>query len=165
MTAEQLNFASSLLRRTIDDEPVIYEKDSMVVFKVRKETIKPFMALADGWHGPEDWGGTPSRWMSDDATLMIYSDANRTAELSLQAFSFYRPRTLEIYVNDLPQIWAEVPTEGFVMVKVPIGLNEGANLVRLHVPEGCERPCDIPELKNLDSRCLSVAVQNVTITG
>ena len=164
MTAEQLDFASSLLRRTIDEEPVIYEPDSMIVFKVRKETIKPFMALTEGWHGLEDWSGTPSRWMSDDATLMIHSDENRTADLSLQALSFYRPRTLEIYVNDLSQIWAEVPTEGFVMVNVPISLNKGANLVRFHVLEGCERPCDIPELKNKDERGLSLVVQNITLT-
>jgi hypothetical protein len=126
----------------------------------KRDTIQ----LLWGWYGLENWHGTPTRWMSDDAILMIYSDENRTADLSLQALSFHRPRTLELYVNDRPRIWAEeVPSTGFVVVKVPISLNDGANLVRFHVPEGCERPCDIPELKNKDNRCLSLAFQNVTI--
>ena len=120
--------------------------------------------LGKGWHGLESWDSILTRWMSDDATLHVYSDTNRTADLSFQALSFHRPRTLEIYVNDRPLIWAEVPTESFVMVKVPVNPNESINFVRFHVSEGCERPCDIPELDNRDSRCLSLAIQSITIT-
>ncbi len=149
----------------IFERPKIYPKHECVKLYEFKMCDEQLPILTDGgWHGLEDWGGTPTRWMSDDATLMIYSDKNRTADLSFQALSFYRPRTLEIYVNDLPRIWADIPTEGFVMVNVPISLNEGANVVRFHVPEGCERPCDIPELNNADTRCLSLSVQNITIT-
>jgi hypothetical protein len=124
-----------------------------------------FVSLNGGWHGLEDWSSTPTRWMDKEAALMIYSNENHTADLSFKARNFYRPRTLEIFVNDLPHIWAEVPSEGFVMVNVPtISLNEGANIVRFHVPEGCERPSDIAELNNADSRCLSMAVQNITMS-
>ena len=38
----------------------------------------------------------------------------------------------------------------------------GENIIKLHVPGGAERPCDIPELDNRDTRELSMAVQNVT---
>ena len=41
----------------------------------------------------------------------------------------------------------------------------GENIIKLHVPGGAERPCDIPELDNRDTRELSVAVQNVTFVG
>jgi len=178
MDEEQFNSANAILQRCIKEDPAIYEhntkrtwkgqpysvNDTMIVYEVKKQPLKTFIPSNEGWHHLENWDGTATRWMSDDATLMIYSDENRTADLSFQALSFYRPRTLEIYVNDLPHIWAEVPTEGFVMVKAPpISLNEGANIIRFQVPEGCERPCDIPELENRDSRCLSVAVQNVAI--
>lgn len=122
------------------------------------------VSLGGGWHGLEDWSDTPTRWMSNDATLTIYSDDSCTAELSFQVLSFYRPRTLEIYINDYPNIWAGVPNEGFVIVNAPINLNEGTNTVRFHVPEGYERPSDIPELKNPDDRCLSLAFQNIDIT-
>ena len=52
----------------------------------------------------------------------------------------------------------------FLNVSVPVTFEEGLNILRLHVPEGCERPCDIKELNNPDSRCLSIAVQNITVT-
>jgi len=122
-------------------------------------------SLSDGWHGLEDWDGTPTRWMENDATLMIYSNDRSIADLSFNASSFHRPRTLEIYVNDHPQhIYAEIPNNKCATVNVPrINLNKGANIVRFHVPEGCERPVDIPELNNPDSRCLSIAVQDIQI--
>ena len=56
-----------------------------------------------------------------------------------------------------------VPT-GFIDVTTPIELAKGSNTVKLHVPERCERPRDINELNNPDTRCLSIAVQNVTVT-
>jgi hypothetical protein len=52
---------------------------------------------------------------------------------------------------------------GFVEVEIPVKLKEGENIIRFYTPDGCQRPCDIPELKNKDSRCLSLAFQNVTI--
>ena len=159
----KINDNEYLYKLAIDLTPIQSLDEHIIIRFVDLSESEKFYYL-DGWHGLEDWGGTPTRWMSDDATFMIYTDENRTADLSLQAFSFYRPRTLEIYVNDLPHIWAEVPAEGFVMVKVPISLNEGANLVRFHVPVGCERPCDIPELKNKDGRDLCLAIQNITLT-
>jgi hypothetical protein len=159
----KINDNEYLYKLAIDLTPIQSLDKHIIIRFIDFSESEEFYYL-DGWHGLEDWGGTPTRWMSDDATLMIYSDENRTADLSLQALSFYRPRTLEIYVNDLPHIWAEVPTEGFVMVNVPISLNEGANIIRLQVPEGCERPCDIPELNNKDPRCLGLAFQNITIT-
>lgn len=117
------------------------------------------------WHPPEIWEDIPTRWMTNDATILIISDGDRTVDLSFNALSFYRPRTLDIYINDQPHIWAEVSNEGFQTVNVPrIKLNEGANIVRFEVPEECERPCDIPELNNPDSRCLSLAIQDVKIT-
>lgn len=117
-----------------------------------------------GWHETENWGGIATRWMSDSGYLILYSDENRTAELNLEARSFYRPRTIEVYLNDHSLKRAEIPSEGFVMVNVPIDLIEGTNSIQLYMPEGCEMPYDIKELKNKDRRCLSVAVQNVTIT-
>jgi len=68
-----------------------------------------------------------------------------------------------VYAADELVASVAVPTS-FVNVSASIRLAKGANVVRLHVPEGCERPCDKPELSNTDSRCLSVAVQNISIS-
>lgn len=121
------------------------------------------IVTATGWHGLELWNRIPTRWMQSDATLAVISPDNRTANLTLHALSFYRPRTLEIYMGEEPAARVAVTSEGFINVTAPIHLMKGTNAVRLHVPEGCERPCDIKELNNPDSRCLSIAVQDVTV--
>ena len=115
-----------------------------------------------GWHGIENWTGTQTRWMQADATILAISPDNRTATLGLQALSFYRNRTLEITGDGALAVRVAVPTV-FMNVSVPIHLAKGTNTVRLHVPEGCERPSDIKELNNPDSRCLSIAMQNLTL--
>lgn len=117
---------------------------------------------ANGWHGQEQWEGVPSRWMEANATLIVYSPSNRTANLSLRTTSFHHQRTLEIYTNDEFAGRVEVPTS-FINVNVPVRVANGTNTVRLHVLEGCERPSDIKEMKNPDSRCLSIGVQSIAI--
>ena len=83
--------------------------------------------------------------------------------MNLNALSFYHNRILEAYFGDELLMRVDVPTS-FINIIIPLDLTKGVNTIRLHVPEGCERPCDIKELKNTDSRCLSIAMQNVTVT-
>jgi len=116
-----------------------------------------------GYHAYETWGGILTRWMQSDAALLVCSPDNRTANLTLHAKSFYRPRTLEVYNGEDRAASVAVPSNRFINATIAIRLMKGANTVRLHVPEGCERPCDIKELNNPDSRCLSIAMQNVTV--
>lgn len=119
--------------------------------------------LGKGWYGIETWDGTSTRWMKNDSLITIYSPENRIVTLGLNALSFYRNRTLEISSNGVHLARVAVLT-GFVNVSVPMYLAKGQGTIHLHVPEGCERPCDIKELSNPDSRCLSIAIQNVTVT-
>jgi hypothetical protein len=121
-------------------------------------------SLGDGWHGLEDWSGTPSRWMENDAILMIDSEENRTAELSFRARSYNRPRTLELYDSEDNLIGEAAISENFREIKMPIELEVGANSIRLHTPEGCDRPSEVSEGKSKDGRCLSLAFQEVKIT-
>jgi hypothetical protein len=115
-----------------------------------------------GFFDVENWHGTPTRWMQPEATFLISSPEDRTANLSLQALSFYRPRTLEVYSRGKLAARVDVPTS-FINVGVPLHLAKGENTVRLQVPEGSERPSDKPELNNPDSRFLSLAVQNLIV--
>jgi hypothetical protein len=117
----------------------------------------------NGWHGLENWAEIPTQWMTDKATLLIYSSTDHNATINFQVVSFHRQRTLDIYANDQFVQQTTVPTN-FVSISTPIHLQKGENTIRLHVPEGAERPCDIPGLNNPDTRWLSVAVQNITIT-
>lgn len=100
--------------------------------------------------------------MQADGIISILSPENCSANLSFRAFSFIHPRTLEIRSGDEVGAKIAVPTS-FVNVSVPLELKKGANVVQMHVLEGCERPCDIKDLNNLDSRCLSVALQNLSV--
>lgn len=163
INSEQLEFATDLIHRLIKVEPQIYENGSMLVYEVKKEPITPFMLLRGGWHDLETWGGIPTRWMDNEASLLVYSDENQTIDLNLQIISFYRPRTLETYVNEILWTQTKILPEEFIIVSMTITLIEGPNIIRFHVPEGCERPCDISELNSGDRRCLSIAVQNVTV--
>lgn len=181
MSPANFQFVVALLNESIG-LPQKHENGSIVTYCVPDNDFSksPRIALGSGWYGLESWNGTPSRWIAKDATVIIHSDTNHTVDLSLRVLSFLRTRVLEIYAEsslvakktaitnfvdnrsriDLVQV--TVPTS-FINVSVPIHLTKGANIVQFHVPEGCERPSDKPELNNPDSRCLSVAVQNLTV--
>ncbi len=137
------------------------------VYKINETNPSNSPALAlpvSGFYALERSNGTPERWMQSEAILLIYSDRNYTTKLSLLASSFLRPRTLDIYVDEHLVAQVAVPSTNFINVTAPIRLTKGANKVRFHILEGCERPSDKSELNNPDSRCLSMAVQNITLT-
>ncbi len=121
------------------------------------------MAFGSGFHYQENWSGTPTRWMQANATLLVNSSEDRTVTLSLQAQSFYHNRTLGVYRGDELLTKAAIATNGFVEIEAPVHLVKGTNALRLRVTEGCERPSDIKELNSTDTRCLSVAIQNIAL--
>jgi len=141
--------------------------DSTSLSVARNTTVarkkNSLLFYVSGFHNVENWSGMPTRWMQADATLLVNSLENQISTLSLNALSFYRNRTLEIYSGDELVMQVVVPVN-LINISTPIHLANGANAIWLRVLEGCERPCDKPELKNPDGRCLSVAVQNLALT-
>jgi hypothetical protein len=131
--------------------------------RMSEHDIARDMTLKSGWLNVEIGGSTPIRWMHSDANLLVQSTDNRTATLILWAQSFHSSRTLEIYSGDDLAARVTVPNTSFINVTASVSLRKGENTIQLHVPEGCERPHDIEELNNFDNRCLSVAVQNITL--
>lgn len=125
---------------------------------------KPIAAFDQGWYWLENSTGIPTRWMGGDATLRLNSNENETANLSFRAVSFYRPRTLEVYVGNKLTARLPISSMEFINLTSQINLSKGSNIIGLHVPEGCERPSDRPELNNPDPRCLGLAVQNITLS-
>jgi hypothetical protein len=123
----------------------------------------PFMAFGSGFHYQENWSGVLTCWMEANATILVNSSENRTDILSLNARSLYRNRTLEVYVGDRLLTKAAISSNGFVEIETPVNLVKGTNTLRLRVPEGCEQPIDIKELNSTDMRCLSVAIQKITL--
>lgn len=145
-----------------------YNSDLLYIFKthrIRYEYDMPFDISPSmlGWYDPELWNNIPTYWMPADAFSIINSTENGTANLSLQALTFYRNRTLEVYNGDTLEANFSVPSRTAVNVNLPIHLEKGVNILRIHVPEGCERPIDKQELNSTDFRCLSMAVQKMTL--
>jgi hypothetical protein len=163
LSNNEFSFVLNLVHDVLGIEPVTYDSDGLWVYHIpTSQNSSQFISLGSGFHDLQNWSGTPTRWIQADAALQVFSPENRTANLRLQALSFYRDRTLEVSSGDALIAQVNVPTS-FVNVSVPVRLAKGANTVRFHVPEGCERPYDKPELNSPDPRCLSVAVQNLTV--
>jgi hypothetical protein len=139
------------------------DNKSLQESNVRSSTEQSSTEFISGWHGPENWNGIIARWMDADAKIIVYSDENRSANLSFQALSFARPRSLQLSMEATPEVILNVTTK-FANHTQPIRLTRGQNLIGFRSPEGCEKPCDMPELNSSDCRCLSVAVQNLNIT-
>ena len=120
-------------------------------------------AFSQGFYEEEIWSATPTRWMSGNAMLLLNSSKNRTSTLKLDARSFHQNHTLEIYSGDELLNAVIVPSDRFVEIEASVHLENGINIIKLHVLEGCDKPNEIQELNSTDNRCLSVAIQNIAL--
>ena len=100
MDDKEVNLAETFIQETLNTERKTYEKDSLIVYHVKKEPIKSFMILKDNWYSREEWNGVPTRWMSNNATLLIYSNEKVNKNLSFRILSYHNPKNIEIYVED-----------------------------------------------------------------
>ena len=162
MTKEQLEFANKLLQATLKEKAELHDEDSLIVYEVKKEPLKSFITLDENWHGIESWHNISTRWMSNNGTIIIHSMENRHSNLSFKVVSLHKSRGLHVYLNDELTHEQNIPT-GFVVIEMALKLKDGENILQFYTPDGCQRPCDIPELKSEDSRCLSLAFQDIII--
>jgi len=163
LTNEQLENAQTFIARCNPILPKVYEDDTLVVYaQNRTEPISSFMSLGLGWGGLEDWSGIPTRWIRINASIPMYSDNARVTWLNFTAMSFAKERPLSIVVNN-ETIGSYQIDPGYGHVSVPIRINKGMNSLEIVSPEGCERPNDIPSYNNTDTRCLSFALQDISI--
>lgn len=146
----------------ISDNGRLYFFDMTRIKANSSEKNAVLVGFDSGWYAIENMSCFSSRCMQADATITVFSLKNQAANLSLMAASFYRNRTLEISTGGRLAAQFPVPTK-FINLTLPINLVKGANTMRLRVPEGCERPCDIKTLNNSDTRCLSMVVLNFTV--
>jgi hypothetical protein len=162
MDKNQLDFARSLLKSALRKEPQIYGSlEVYEVGKVENGTLGSRVMLNEGWYAKETWNDKPTRWIGEEASIIVFSKEAESAKLKLYALSFNRARTLKIYVNGIQS--GQVCINNSEFVPVNVSLNRGTNLILLHTAEGCERPRDITSMKNGDTRCLSLAIQNISI--
>jgi len=133
--------------------------DLAITFKDVSQT-NASVFFFDNWYNMENWNGVPTRWISNNATILIYSKEEQNLPTNLSVMSYYMPRKLEIYNNDILIYDTPVPKQ-FVTVKTNVSLEEGINMIRFYVPEGCSNTYDVKGSD--DNRCLSLAFQNIDI--
>lgn len=160
MDYNEINLAENLIKKTLSAERKTYENDSLIVYHIKKEPVKPFMILKNNWYNQEEWDGVPTRWMSNNASLMICSKEKVNKTLSFRILSHHNPKNIEIYVQD--SCFKEtIPTE-FTDIQIPLSLEEGENIIEFSTPDECFSPLQISS--DQDTRELSFAVQNITIS-
>lgn len=121
------------------------------------------IALGTGFYDLENWSGVETRWMQANAEFTVNSADDQTSTLDLRILSFYHNRTFEIYSGSKLLARNMISAVNFTDIAVPIHLVKGTNAFRFRTIEGCDRPIDIRGLNNPDKRCLTVAIQNMTI--
>jgi SAM-dependent methyltransferase len=81
--------------------------------------------------------------------------------ISFDIISFYKPRSLEIYVKTL--LKRQIIPASLEHQEFNVGLEPGENIIRFIVKDGSNRPCDVS--KSIDSRLLGVGFQNFRVDG
>ena len=162
MNDTEVNLAETFIQKTLKAERKTYEKDSLMVYHVKKEPIKSFMILKDNWYSREEWNGVPTRWISNNATLLIYSDEKVNKNLSLRILSDSKPKNIKIYFENY-SFEGTIPTH-FADIKIPLTLEKGENIIRFSTPDEFLSPAKGIS-GNQDTRKPSFAIQNITISS
>ncbi|MCD4674945.1 MAG: hypothetical protein K8S18_02985 [Desulfobacula sp.] len=127
-----------------------------------EDIINNDIRLGAAWHGLESWNNVHTRWMENNGSIKVYSPTEKNATIEFNIQSFYKPSTLQVYVNDEFAHQSTISSQQQLSLK--IHLKEGENIIKFYTPDRCQRPANIPELNNKDTRCLSFAFQTITLT-
>jgi hypothetical protein len=125
--------------------------------------LDDIMILSNNWYGLELWDGVPTQWQSNNGSVYVFSSEDRNATLSFSASSFYRARTLRVYVNGELIGQHSIPP-GFTSVSEPVRLQKGPNSITFYSVEGKDSPASIPQLHNQDPRSFSFAFRDIRVS-
>lgn len=169
VAAEHPNQAADLAR-TLDAllraDQVIYDDGPMKVYRIPHAARSGVIAgLGPGWYPQERRADTGQRfrWADGEAllTLTLLDDAPRTATMTASLFSYTRPATVDVWLNDrlVTTIVAD-PAARSITLDLP--LTHGYNALRLRAREAPLRPSDVGGAR--DDRALSFALAEVRLT-
>jgi hypothetical protein len=123
-----------------------------------------------GWFEEEKDNNQSWRWMTDQSTLVVYSDTEQNKTIQFDGSSFGYPRDLTLNGDGYYQVFRLNP-ENYTSITSSIHLKVGYTALQFDVPDGCTRPSDISDIigliigwKTNDTRCLSIQVRNMTIS-
>jgi O-antigen chain-terminating methyltransferase len=131
-------------------------------FRKTGKRMIPRLVSDAGFHTVSSDTGVPIRWLQSNATFTAFSPENCTGTLTLKASSVDVARTLEVHTKHGLAVRLAVGT-AFEDFAVEVKLSKGMNVVRLHVPDGCAETYGRPSLNSPDGRCMSVAIQSLSL--
>ena len=142
----------------------VFSDDQTVAFNTNASELRgTFALLSNGWEGLEQWSGIATRWMDGNATLEVVSPSSQYYNISFLAATQVADKRLQVFLNGEEVGDSQVSVDGFA----PVSLNG------LHFRKGINDllfysgqffvPANIFS-NNSDTRTLSIAFQNVTIS-
>jgi len=128
-------FINNVLRIPLDYQDATIRRYRVI------ETGKPevFLTLGNNWHGVETWNGIPTRWMSNNATLLAIAPKPVEAKISFSAKSFRTERKLELFLNG-ELLGSYQVDEAGRSISIPVNLLAGENVFAFSIPEGSMQP-------------------------
>jgi len=124
------------------------------------EKIENNILFGENWFTEEAVYGLSWRWMSNNASLMIYKEKDEKMKLFLELRAYHKPRKLMVNLNGETVGEYEISLNKKNLI-IEMNLKEGKNIINLISSEGCDIP-DIIEGSH-DSRCLSFAFTEIEI--
>jgi hypothetical protein len=159
-----LGFGSHSVQKFTRDSVIYPHKNRSDLFIYPPNPDVVFGFFDAGWYNEEVWGTDITRWIESDASLFLFSPNNQTVTLRFDAISFNNPKTLEVSLSNHFIDRYTISPDNKTKINRFLYLSKGINELELHVVEGCQRPIDLPDYKNDDKRCFSVAIQNLEIS-
>lgn len=160
MDNKEVNLVEKFIQENLKTERKEYENDSLIVYNIKKEPIKSFMTLKHNWYNLQGQNGVPTRWISNNATLMVYSNEKVNKTLSFRTLSYHNPKNMQIYVGD--KCFEETVPTDFIDIKIPLSLEKGENIIKFSTQEECFSPSQVTN--SHDTRKLSFAIQDIKIS-
>ncbi len=134
----------------------------IIMTVVSDETENQVILYSGGWYDEEKNNNQSFRWMTDQSTLVVYSDYEQNKSIQFDAISFSRPNHLNLQVDGNNYIY-DINPENYSTITSPLHLHAGYTIVQYNVPEGCISPSDNSGLNTGDTRCLSLNVRNMSL--
>lgn len=145
-------------KRIARNKPVIYVLIILALVLLLSEINLSSITFDNNWY-PLTYNDS-LRFMSNNATLSIFSESGKNGLLNLSIGTFHKPRVLLLTLNN-ESLGYFVVNSFNDSVMVPVNLTKGSNIIGFSSIGGCDYPIRLNY--SIDWRCLSFAVKNISI--
>lgn len=153
------------LTRLLPPSAIVWDDGELRAYRIPDRQSSGVVAgFGSGWHAMErrDDNGQRFRWTKGDAamSLTLLDAAPRTARLTATAFSYQRPTTVDVLLDDRT---VATLTVGLApqTIALDLPLDSGYNGLRFRPREAPLRPADLTGAR--DNRLLSFALADIKI--